>query len=74
MLRNGQEIGRKKEEMLKIFGEIGKRGKKENMDKQNLSSIGALLGGICRRAVLKQRLIFSGHVHHSLAFARYFPS
>ena len=27
-----------------------------------------------KRAVLKQQLIFSGHVHHSLAFARYFPS
>ena len=27
-----------------------------------------------KRAVLKQRLIFSGHVRHSLAFARYFPS
>ena len=27
-----------------------------------------------KRAVLKQLLIFSGHVHHSLAVARYFPS
>ena len=83
MLRNVQEIGRKKEEMLKNVGEIGKKGGyaerciiKRKYGKTELefywSSFGRYLQ---KRVVLKQQLIFSGHVHHSLAFARsYFPS
>ena len=81
MLRNVQEIGRKKEEMLKNVGEIGKKGGyaercvKRKYGKTELefywSSFGRYLQ---KRVVLKQRLIFSGHVHHSLAVARYFPS
>ena len=71
----------KKEEMLKNVWEIGKKGGyadrcvKRKYGKTELefywSSFGRYLQ---KRAVLKQLLIFSGHVHHSLAVARYFPS